>query len=83
MKEPSKCLGGMKSVMKNRTLGMAAKRRLYVGVVVLIAETWNMREADRRRLDVLGLSRMERLKNEDVRQRTKVESCFKEWLRRR
>ena len=29
VKEASKCMGGLKSVMSNRTLGMAAKRRLY------------------------------------------------------
>ena len=34
VKEASKCLGGMKSVMRNRYLGMDAKRRLYKGVIV-------------------------------------------------
>ncbi len=34
MKEGSKCIGGMKSVLHNRVLGMNAKRRLYEGVVV-------------------------------------------------
>ncbi len=37
--EASKCLGGLKSVMKSRYLGMNAKRRLYEGVIV---ETWNI-----------------------------------------
>ncbi len=38
---------------------MAAKRRVYEGVFVSTAlygaKTWNMREADRRRLNVFGM----------------------------
>ncbi len=72
--------------MKNAALGKAAKRWLYEGVVgptVLYgAETLNMGEVDRRRLDVfgmrclwakLGVPRKDRVRNEDVRQRTEVE----------
>ncbi len=48
----------MTRIMKNRALGMAAKR-LYKGVVrptVLCgAKTWNMREADRRKVGVLEM----------------------------
>ncbi len=74
VKETNKCLGGMKSVINDRALGMAAKQRIYEGVVVPTAlygaEIWNMREAVRRRLGVLeirclwgmlGVSRMDRV----------------------
>ncbi len=77
-------------VRKNRALGLVAKRRIYEGGIVSTtlygAETWNMREADRDRVDVfemgclqgiLGVPRMDRVRTEDVRQRTKVESCLK------
>ena len=83
VKEASKCMGGMKSVLSNRALGMNAKRRLYEGVVVPTAmygaETWNVREAERNRLDVfemrclrsmVGVTRMDRVRNEEVRRRT-------------
>ena len=91
VKEASKCMGGMKSVMSNRALGMSAKRRLYEGVVVPTAvygaETWNMKEADRRRLDVfemrclrsmVGVSRLDRVRNEEVRRRAGVERKLSE-----
>jgi hypothetical protein len=83
--EASKCLGGLKSVMRNRYLGMSAKRRLYEGVIVPTAlygaETWNIKKAERNKLDVmemrclrsmLGVSRMDRVRNVEVRQRTGV-----------
>ncbi len=56
VQEASKCMGGMKSVLHNRALGMNAQRTLYEGLVVPTAlygvETWNMRKAKRNRLDV-------------------------------
>ncbi len=49
VKEASKCLGGMISVLHTRGLGMNTKRRLYEGVVVPTAlygaETWNVRDS--------------------------------------
>ena len=91
VKEASKCMGGMKKVMSNRTLGMSAKRRLYEGVVVPTAlygaEAWNMKEADRRRLDVfemrclrsmVGVSRLDRLRNEEVRRQAGVKRKLSE-----
>ncbi len=83
--EASKCLGGLKGVMKSRYLGMNAKRRLYEGVIVPTAlygaETWNIKKDERNKLDVmeirclrsmLGVSRMDRLTNVEVRRRTGV-----------
>ncbi len=59
MKEASKCLGGMKSVLHNRALGMIAKRRLYEEVVVPSAlygpETWNVWESERNKLHVFEM----------------------------
>ena len=37
VKEVSKCLDALKSMMSNTCLGMKAKRRLYEGVVLLMA----------------------------------------------
>ncbi len=46
VKEANNCLSGMKCVMKNRALRMAAKRRLYeeaiVPTVFYGSETWSM-----------------------------------------
>ncbi len=79
VKEASKCTGGMKGVLHNRALGMSAKR-LFKGVVLPTvlygAETLNIREPERNRLDVfemrclrsvVGVTRMDRVKNEEVR----------------
>ena len=84
--EASKCLGGLKSVMSNRNLGMEAQRKLYEGVIVPTAlygaETWNIREAEKKRLNAMemrclrgmaGVSIMDRVRNEEVRKRTGVE----------
>ncbi len=63
---------------------MSAKRRLYKGVVPTAlygAETWNMGAAGRKRLNVMemrclrnmcGVTRMDRVRNEEVRRRTGV-----------
>ncbi len=82
VKEASECMGGMKSVLNNRALRINAKRRLYEGVHVPTplygAETWNVKMDERKRLDVFGMrclrsmvgvTRMGRVRNEDVRQR--------------
>ena len=83
--EAGKVMGGMKKVWKNRDLGMRAKRGLYESVIVptalYAAETWGMKTADKQRLDVLemrclrsmcGVTRWDRLRNEEVRRRTGV-----------
>ncbi len=72
-------------MFKCRSLRLNGKRRLYEGVVVLIvlygAETCNMEEADRRRLNVIEIrclrnmcevTRMDRVRNEEVQRRTGV-----------
>lgn len=51
--------GGMKCIIKNRYLGMKVKTRLYEGVVIPVAlygaDTWNTREEERSRLNVLEM----------------------------
>ena len=77
--------GGLKEMFKYKSLGMDAKRRLYEGIAVPTAlygaETWNMGARDRRRLNVMemrclrsmcGVTRRNRVRNEEVRRRTGV-----------
>ena len=60
-------------------MGIKAKKCLYEGVIVLTAlygaEAWGMKSAERRKVNVLemkclrslvGVSRMERVRNEEV-----------------
>ena len=78
--------GGLKSVLSNRELGIKAKKCLYEGVIVPTAlyraEAWGMRSAERRKVNVLemkclrslvGVSRMGRVRNEEVRRRGEIE----------
>ena len=77
--------GALKSV-NNRGLRINAKKCLYEGVIVpralYRAEAWGMRSAARRKVNVLemkclrnlvGVSRMDRARNEDVRMRDAIE----------
>ncbi len=72
-------------MLGNRALGMNAKRWLYEGVVVSIAldgsETWNVREPERNRLNIfemrrlrsmVGVTRMDRVRNEEVRRQAGI-----------
>ncbi len=72
-------------MLHNRAQGMNAKKWLFEGVVVPTAlygaETWNVREAERNRLDVyemrclrsmVGVTRMDRVRNEEVRRRAGI-----------
>ena len=72
----------LKSVLSNRGLGIKAKKCPYEGVIVPMvlygAEAWGMRSAERRKVNVLeikylrslvGVSRMDRVRNEEVRRR--------------
>ena len=69
-----------------RGLGIKAKKCLYEGVIVPTAlygvEAWDMRSAERRKVNVLemeclrslvGVSRMDRVRNEEVRMRAGIE----------
>ena len=80
-------LGGtLKSVLSNRGLGIKAKKCLYEGAIVPTAlygaEAWGMRSAERRKVNVLemkclrslvGVSRIDRVRNEQVRRRAGIE----------
>ena len=78
--------GALKSVLSNRGLGIKAKKCLYEGVIVPTAlygaVAWGMRSAERRKVNVLemkslrslvGVSRMDRVRNEEVRKRAGIE----------
>ena len=83
--EGCKVLGAMKGVMKNRGLGMNVKRVLYEKVIMPTvmygSELWGMKVSERQKLNVFemkclrsmaGVSRLDRLRNEEVRERTGV-----------
>ena len=78
--------GAMKSVLSNRGLGIKAKKCLCEGVIVPTvlygAEAWDMRSVERRKVNVremkclrslVGVSRMDRVRNEEVRMRAGIE----------
>ena len=86
MNEGYRAWGVLKSVLSNRGLGIKAKKYLYEGVIVPTAlngaEAWGMRSAERRKVNVLemkclrsfvGVSRMDRVRNEEVRWRAEIE----------
>ena len=74
-------------MLSNRGLGIKAKKCLYEGVIFVPtalyrAEAWGMRSAERRKVDVLeikslrslvGVLRMDRVRNEEVRKRAGIE----------
>ena len=83
--EGSKVLGAMKGVMRNRGLGMGTKKVLYERVIVPTvtygSESWGLKGRERQRLNVfemrclrsmVGVSRIDRVRNEVVRERTGV-----------
>ena len=83
--EGCKVLGAIKGVMKNRGLGMDVKKVWYEKVIVptvmYSSELWGMKVSERRRLNVFemkclrsmaGVSMLDRLRNEEVRERTGV-----------
>ena len=78
--------GTQKSVLSNKRLGIKAKKCLYEGVIVPTAlyraEAWGMKSAERRKVNILemkclrslvGVSRMDRVGNEEVRWRAGIE----------
>ena len=72
-------------MLSDRGLGIKAKKCLYEGVIVTAlygAEAWGMRRAERRKVNVLemkclrslvGVSRMDRVGNEEVQRRAGTE----------
>ena len=83
--EGCKMLGAMKGALKGRGVGMKVKKMLYekmiVPTVLYGAETWGIRAAERQKLNVFemkclrsvaGVTRWDRLRNEEVRRRTGV-----------
>ena len=86
MNEGYKAWGALKSVMSNRGLGIKTKKCRYEGVIVPMAlyraEAWGMGSAESRKVNVLemkcfinlvGVSRMDRVRNEEVRRRAGTE----------
>ena len=86
MNEGYRACGALKSVLSNRGLGIEAKKCLCEGVILPTAlygaEAFGMRSAERRKVNVLemkclrslvGVSRMDRVKNEEVRRRAGTE----------
>ena len=78
--------GAMKHVLFNRGLGIKAKKCLYEGVIVPTAlygaEACGMKSAKRSKVNVLemkclrrlvGVSRLDRVRNEEVRRRAGIE----------
>ena len=78
--------GAVKSVLSNRGLVIKAVKCLHDVVIVPTAfygaEAWGMRSAERRKMNVLemkclrtlaGVSRMDRVRNEEVRRRAGIE----------
>ena len=79
-------MGSAEKCPDNRGLGIKAKKCLYEGVIVPTAlygaEAWDMRSAERRKVNVLeikclrsliGVSRMDRVRNEEMRTRAGIE----------
>ena len=79
-------MGSLKSALSKRGLRIKAKKYLYEGVIVPTAlygaGAWGMRSAERRKVNVLemkclrslvGVSRMDRVRNEEVRRTAGIE----------
>ena len=86
--------GALKSFLSNRGFGIKAMKCLYEGVVVPTtlygADAWGMRSAERKKVNVLemkclrsvvGVSRMDRVRNEEVRRRAEIERELVEQIR--
>ena len=78
--------GAIKSLLSNRRLAIKAKKCLFEGVIVPTAfygaEAWGMRSAEIRKVNVLeikhlkslvSVSRMDRIRNEEVSWRAGIE----------
>jgi len=101
LNEGAKVLGVVNRVVRSMNVSLGAKRCLYERVVVPTvlygAETWALRESERKKLNVfemkclrsmIGVSRMDRVRNELVRERTgvmndlagRVDRCVLRWF---
>ena len=78
----------LKSVLKNRGLGIKAMKCLYEGVIVLMAlyesEAWGMRSNERRKVNVLEMkclrSLVEARIERELASRTDGLGMWKEWM---
>ena len=85
MNEIYRAWGALKSVLSNRGFGINAKKCLYERVIVPTvlygAEAWRVRNAEKRKVNVLenclrclvGVSRMDRVRNVKVHRRAGIE----------
>ena len=86
MNEGYRAWGALKSVLSTRELEIKVEKCLYEGVIAPTAlygaEAWGMRSAERRKVNALemkclrslvGVSRMDRVRNEEVRRRAGIE----------
>ena len=86
MNEGYRAWGALKSELSIRGMSIKAKKCLYEGVIFPTAsyraEAWDMRSAERRKVNVLemkclrslvGVSRMDRVRNEEVWRRAGIE----------
>ena len=86
MSEGYRAWRALTSILSNRGLEIKAKKCLYEGGIVPTAlygaEAWGMRSAERRKVNVLeikslrslvGVSRMDRVRNKEVRRRAGIE----------
>ena len=85
VRDAGRVMGGMKKLWSNRELGMEVKRGLYESIIVPTAlygaETWGMKVAEKKRLNVLemkclrnmcGVTIWDRQYNDDIRRRAGV-----------
>ena len=83
--EGQKVVGAVNKVFKSRNVGLNVKKCMYERVVVPTAlygaETWGLRESERKKLNVfemrclrsmIGVTRRDRVRNTVIRERTGV-----------
>ena len=88
--------GAMKSIWREKEVGMRVKKGLYESIIVPTVmyggESWGLRKKEERRLNVMemnclrnmcGVSRRDRVRNEEVRRRVGVESELAERVKGR
>ena len=86
MKEGMATYGAMKSIWKVKEVGMNVKKALYESIIVPTVlyggETWGLREAESKRLDVMemkclrsmcGVTRRDRFENVEIRRRVGID----------